>query len=67
MTNGKEISEKFQGICSFCRKHWHNVGPMADGPKGVRICYQCVEACKGRIEEECRRIGVDPTGGLNPN
>src|SRR5438105_3347949 len=31
--------------CSFCRKHHRDVGPLAEGPDGVYICYPCVKLC----------------------
>jgi hypothetical protein len=48
------------GYCSFCRKSYREVGPLAEGPDEVFICYPCILACKTLIEEESRRRGTSP-------
>jgi hypothetical protein len=48
----------YPGCCSFCRKHHHEVGPLAEGPDVVLICYGCAHACARCIEEECQRLGI---------
>jgi GNAT superfamily N-acetyltransferase len=32
--------------CSFCRKHYREVGPLVEGPCEVFICGDCVELCQ---------------------
>jgi hypothetical protein len=46
--------------CSFCKKTTDVVGPLAEGPNHVYICYPCVRLCADIIENQCRRIGVEP-------
>jgi len=46
--------------CSFCRKSHRDVGPLAEGPDQVYICYPCVRLCADIIEQECQRRGVAP-------
>jgi hypothetical protein len=48
----------YPGYCSFCRKHYRGVGPLAEGPDVVFICYGCAHACATCIEEECQRLGI---------
>jgi hypothetical protein len=48
----------YPGCCSFCRKHYREVGPLVEGPDSVFICRQCVQACMKIIEDECGRLGV---------
>jgi ATP-dependent Clp protease ATP-binding subunit ClpX len=45
------------GYCSFCRRHYRDVGPLVEGPDSVFICYKCIESCKNIIEDESRRLG----------
>jgi len=46
------------GYCYFCRRSHNEVGPLAEGPDQVYICYECVRLCGAVIEEECRRRNV---------
>jgi ATP-dependent Clp protease ATP-binding subunit ClpX len=46
--------------CSFCRKNHRDVGPLAEGPDQVYICYACVLLCAAIIERECERRGIAP-------
>jgi ATP-dependent Clp protease ATP-binding subunit ClpX len=43
--------------CSFCRLSHRDVGPLAEGPGLVFICYACVQLCAAIIEQECERTG----------
>ena len=46
--------------CSFCRKNYREVGPLAEGPNRVYVCYPCVRLYAELIEQECERRGVPP-------
>ena len=41
--------------CSFCRKSYPDVGPVAEGPGGVYICGACIELCGSILQQERRR------------
>ncbi len=41
--------------CSFCRKHYRDIGPLVEGPGEVYICGECVELCQSIIDQERRR------------
>jgi acetylornithine/N-succinyldiaminopimelate aminotransferase len=43
--------------CSFCRKSYRDVGPLVEGPGGVRICRECIELCRSTLDIESRRRG----------
>ena len=43
------------GICSFCRRSYRDVGPLAEGPDEVYICRNCVEQCGKLIDDERHR------------
>src|SRR5438552_8842543 len=43
--------------CSFCRKSYRDVGPLAEGPGDVFICGECIELCQSIIDQEKRRRG----------
>jgi hypothetical protein len=45
-------------FCSFCRKSYQDVGPLAEGPNDVYICGECVELCRSIIDQEKARRGV---------
>ncbi len=45
------------GWCSFCRKHYRDVGPIVEGPDLVFICFKCIEVSTRIIEDECLRLG----------
>lgn len=38
--------------CSFCRKSYHEVGPLVEGPNDVYICSACVHLALEIIEQE---------------
>lgn len=65
-----ELVRRYPDHCSFCRKHYREVGPLAEGPDLVYICRQCARACRSLIEDECRRLGaplpVIGEGGYHP-
>lgn len=54
---------RYPGWCSFCRKIHKEVGPLAEGPDLVFICYQCCLLCASMIQTECRRRGIDMPEG----
>ncbi len=41
--------------CSFCRRSYSDVGPLAEGPDRVFICGPCVEQCGSLIAQEQAR------------
>ncbi len=43
--------------CSFCRRNHRDVGPLAEGPDQVYICYECIRLCGQLIEDERVRRG----------
>jgi hypothetical protein len=43
--------------CSFCSKSDDEVGPFAEGPGNVYICYACVRLCALIIEQMCKQGG----------
>jgi hypothetical protein len=49
---------RYPGWCSFCRKSYKDIGPLAEGPDQVFICYLCCQACANLIQAECKRLGV---------
>jgi hypothetical protein len=53
------IAPRRPGWCSFCHKEYRYVGPLAEGPDQVYICFRCAQACVALIEAEYRRIGID--------
>ncbi|MBE6651102.1 MAG: ATP-dependent Clp protease ATP-binding subunit ClpX [Ruminococcaceae bacterium] len=36
---------KNKNICSFCKNSEENVGPLVQGPDGVKICRSCADFC----------------------
>jgi ATP-dependent Clp protease ATP-binding subunit ClpX len=58
----KQTSRMRNAYCSFCRKSWTEVGPLAEGPGDVYICHKCVLACKDLIENELERRARTPSG-----
>jgi hypothetical protein len=40
---------RYPGWCSFCRKNYKDVGPLAEGPDQVYICFQCCLLCASII------------------
>jgi hypothetical protein len=60
MNNNEDIHNKRELVsCSFCNKSHKEVGPLAEGPNRVYICYPCVKLCAKIIEGECRYLGID--------
>src|SRR5262249_3802331 len=58
---GDDMARKEQprdAFCSFCRKHYRDVGPLVEGPGDVYICGECVELCQSIIAQEKRRRGL---------
>jgi len=49
---------RYPGWCSFCRKHFKDLGPLAEGPDQVFICHSCCLRCAKLIHAECQRIGI---------
>jgi ClpX C4-type zinc finger len=45
------------GWCSFCRRHYRDVGPIVEGPDFVFICFKCIEVSTQALEDECRHLG----------
>ena len=43
--------------CSFCRKNYREVGPLAEGPDRVYICVACCRLCADIIDQESKRRG----------
>jgi ATP-dependent Clp protease ATP-binding subunit ClpX len=41
--------------CSFCRKSYHDVGPLVEGPNAAYICSECVLLALEIFEQEKRR------------
>ncbi len=46
---------KTSEVCSFCGRSGREVGPVVEGPDGVRICAGCVELCQTIIRQERRQ------------
>jgi hypothetical protein len=57
-----DFRRSYPGWCSFCRKHSRDVGPLAEGPDVVLICYACTQLCAKLIGDECQRRGVAQQG-----
>ena len=55
-----EVAGRRDAWCSFCRRNHREVGPLAEAPDHVYICYRCTRLCADLIEEECKRRGVSP-------
>ncbi len=53
---------RYPGWCSFCRKNYKDVGPLAEGPDQVFICLQCCLLCASVIQKECQRLGISLPG-----
>jgi hypothetical protein len=53
---------RYPGLCSFCRKSHRDVGPLAEGPDKVYICYRCAQECSVVIKAECLRRGIVAPG-----
>ena len=49
---------KKKAFCSFCRKSYRDVGPLAEGPGDVYICGECIVLCQSILEQERRRRGT---------
>ena len=53
-----DVEASARRVCSFCRKSSEEVGPFAEGPGAVYICYPCVRLCSQIIEQTCRQRGI---------
>jgi len=58
-TDARTIGTR-NAFCSFCRKNFQEVGPLAEGPNQVFICGDCAQLCIDIIEQERKRRGIDP-------
>jgi hypothetical protein len=58
-----EPERRYPGYCSFCRKSYRDVGPLAEGSDLVLICYGCITLCAAIIQNECKRLGIKPGEG----
>ena len=55
------MSENRDAYCSFCKKSFHIVGPLVEGPQEVYICGECVELSQRiMLQEKFRRRSNDP-------
>jgi hypothetical protein len=56
---GKDDSVRrcYPGWCSFCRRNYRDVGPLAEGADLVYICYECLGFCTQIINDACRDLG----------
>ena len=62
-TNKAESSRPtYPGYCSFCRRSYRDVGPLAEGPDQVYICYECTQACAKVITKEKEVIAMEKEG-----
>ncbi len=48
-------SRQKNAYCSFCRKHYREVGPLVEGPGEAYICGDCVSLCAKILDQERRR------------
>jgi hypothetical protein len=55
-----KLDPRVPGYCSFCRKSYRDVGPLAEGPDRVYICYPCTLLCADLIKDECRPQNFRP-------
>ncbi|HUE74707.1 MAG TPA: ClpX C4-type zinc finger protein [Pirellulaceae bacterium] len=51
---------RYPGYCSFCRKGYKEVGPLAEGPDDVFICGACIKACGELIANATAEKGKPP-------
>lgn len=56
-TLGNSESASRENQCSFCGRRADQVQYLYEGPKGVRICSECIDLCHEIIDEEQRRLG----------
>ncbi len=54
---------KTSEVCSFCGRSGREIGPVVEGPDGVRICAGCVDLCQTIIKQERRQ---DISGSTTP-
>jgi hypothetical protein len=57
-TDETTLHPRYPGWCSFCRKSYKEVGPLAEGPDEVYICFVCALSCASMIQGECERKGI---------
>jgi ClpX C4-type zinc finger protein len=53
--------ETRDAFCSFCTKHYRDVGPLIEGPKRVFICTACIHQCYALLRQE-----QDQEGKIEP-
>lgn len=61
----KEKLEKFVHdmiFCSFCGRLRQEVNKLIEGPDGIFICDECVEACHKIMHDEDSNINIDEHG-----
>jgi len=64
---GREPPSPGNAYCSFCRRSYRDIGPLAEGPGLVFICGECVAIC-GRLiaDEQARRAAAADRGSDTP-
>jgi ATP-dependent protease Clp ATPase subunit len=55
-----QMVQRYVNYCSWCAKHYQEVGPLVEGPNYVYICQQCIILCAELIEKERARRGLEP-------
>jgi ATP-dependent Clp protease ATP-binding subunit ClpX len=58
MAESEKPSSSRDAWYSFCRRNHREVGPLAEGPDLVFICYYCTQLCARLISDECERKGI---------
>ena len=49
-----------RAACSFCGRSGRESGPLVEGPRGVYICPDCIQAAQSVVQEEKRRSHRGP-------
>ena len=49
-----------RAVCSFCGRSGRESGPLVEGPRGVYICPDCIQAAQVVVQEEKRRARRGP-------
>jgi len=50
-----------RATCSFCSRSGRESGPLVEGPRGVYICPDCIQAAHSVVQEEKRRSRRGPS------
>ncbi|MBM4017852.1 MAG: ATP-dependent Clp protease ATP-binding subunit ClpX [Planctomycetes bacterium] len=50
-----------RAVCSFCGRSGRESGPLVEGPRGVHICPDCIQAAQSVVQEERRRTRRGPS------